>query len=693
MSERFYHILLVEDSTTQAISLTAILEHEGWKVTWVSSAEKAFSALRETQPDLILLDYYLPGIRGDEVCRRIRMNVDCRNLPIVLLTSQEDNQVQGLDSGADDFVVKSSSPEILLVRLRTLLQKSRHEERIIAGAESSFRPVRLLAIDDSAVFLERLREELAGEGYELETSDSPEASLERLRTDPFDGVIVDLIMPRIDGFEVCRRVNELRTQMHLPLISILLTGAESVENLSKALEAGADDFVGKSNDFSVLKGRIRALLRRKFFAEENNRILRELRQKEMEAVRERAAKEAAQARAALVEQLELRTEELNQSREELRNANAAKDQFLAVLSHELRTPLTPVLAVVAERCNDPDLSDDLRRDFEMIRRNVELEVHLINDLLDLTRIIQGKLEIQHESFDLREVIDHVITMCSKTSLQQPQIQVALPSTPAHMWGDPTRITQVIWNLLQNALKFTPADGRIDLKLLAEGSSPNVRYTLEVRDTGIGIEPDRLVHIFDAFQQEGRHVTREFGGLGLGLAISRAITERHGGQLTATSAGRGTGATFRLTLPEGSSEVPSSTQTQPIRPSQDDGKKSATAQTAPLSILLVEDHKDTRETMSRLLRRRGHQVTTAGSILEATEAAASLSDLDVLISDLGLPDGTGYDALKAVAARHQVRSIALSGYGMEEDIRKSLDAGFTLHLTKPVDFSRLEQALT
>ncbi|HEY1084924.1 MAG TPA: response regulator, partial [Prosthecobacter sp.] len=328
MSERRYHVMLVEDSTTQAISLTALLEGEGWKVTWVASAEKAFSVLRECRPDLILLDYHLPGIRGDEVCRRIRMNVDTRRLPIVMLTSQEGQQVQGLDSGADDFVAKSTKSEVLLLRLRTLLQKSERKDRILGGSEDSFRDVHLLAIDDSAVFLERLNHELTGEGYKLETRTNPEDGLKRLREGGFDGVIIDLVMPKMDGFEVCRQVNELRSKSDAPLISILLTGAESTENLSKALDAGADDFVGKSNDFSILKGRIRALLRRKFFAEENNRILHELKTKELEALRERTAKEAAQARAALVEELQARTEELNRSREQLSKANAAKDQFL-----------------------------------------------------------------------------------------------------------------------------------------------------------------------------------------------------------------------------------------------------------------------------------------------------------------------------------------------------------------------------
>ncbi len=693
MTERGYHVMLVEDSTTQAISLTALLEGEGWKVTWVASAEKAFSELRESRPDLILLDYHLPGIRGDEVCRRIRMNVDTRGLPIVMLTSQEGQQVQGLDSGADDFVAKSTKSEVLLLRLRTLLQKSERKDRILGGSEDSFRDVHLLAIDDSAVFLERLNHELTGEGYKLETRTNPEDGLKRLREGGFDGVIIDLVMPKMDGFEVCRQVNELRSKSDAPLISILLTGAESTENLSKALDAGADDFVGKSNDFSILKGRIRALLRRKFFAEENNRILHELKTKELEALRERTAKEAAQARAALVEELQARTEELNRSREQLSKANAAKDQFLAMLSHELRTPLTPVLAVVEERSRDDTLPQEVRRDFQMISRNVQLETHLINDLLDLTRITQGKLEVNHEPVDLSQVVREVMEMCSTAQRPLPAITLHghIAGSDATIMGDPVRIAQVVWNLLQNAVKFTPPQGRVDLRLAREqahGLRGDTAIVLEVADTGAGIKPEILDRIFDAFQQESRQTTRQYGGLGLGLAISRAIVELHHGQLTASSEGPGHGATFRLRLP-----VAERAESNPAVADTDGTPPAAPATTAARRILLVEDHVDTRNAMTRLLRRRGHEVHVAGTVTEALKVATGLQTIDVLISDFCLPDGDGCDTLRAVTSVCPgVHAIALSGFGMEEDVKRSLDGGFAHHLIKPVNFAKLDAAL-
>lgn len=694
MNDKPYHLMLVEDSTTQAISLMDLLEGEGWKVTWVSSAEKAFTSLREFRPDLILLDYHLPGIRGDEVCRRIRMNVDTRSMPIVMLTSQEGQQVQGLDSGADDFVAKSTNPKVLLLRLRTLLQKSEQKDRIIVGTEDSFRDVHLLAIDDSPIFLEKLKYELSNEGYKLETTVDPEAGLKRLHEGDFDGVIIDLIMPKIDGFEVCRQVRQLSRKAQLPLISILLTGADSTDNLSRALDAGADDFVGKSNDFSILKGRIRALLRRKFFVEENNRILQEIRLKELEALQERAAKEAAEARAALVEELQARTLELNRSREELRRANAAKDQFLAMLSHELRTPLTPVLAVVEDRCEDASLPEDLRRDFQMIRRNVRLETHLINDLLDLTRITQGKLEVKTEIVDLKKIILEVVQMCKASQRAQPDIHLHLEVPDARVSGDTVRLTQVVWNLLQNAIKFTPVTGRIDLRLNRKVGGNGASWVLEIQDTGMGIEPKILERIFEAFQQESRETTRQYGGLGLGLAISRAIVTLHQGQLRASSLGSNRGSTFYLELPELAARElgEDRSQTAPSSSVETAHAKALVSESSARRILLVEDHRDTRETLARLLRRRGHEVFIATTVAEAAEVAGATPELDVLISDLGLPDGSGFEVLNAVRPIHSLYAIALSGFGMEEDIQNSLEAGFASHLTKPVEFTKLEEVI-
>jgi len=692
MSERAHSIMLVEDSPSQATKLIAVLEHEGWHVTWAASAEEAFANLRKSRPDLILLDYYLPDMRGDEVCRRIRMNIDSRGLPIVMLTSEEHNELHGLESGADDFIVKSADPEILLLRLRTLLQKTNSSRLILSSPRDNFRSARILAIDDSRTFLECLRPELEGEGYELETAIDPKVGLERALHESFDAIIIDLVMPELDGIEICREINKQRPKRETPLVTIILTGVENRDNLTHALEAGADDFVGKSDDFSVLKGRIRALLRRKFFAEENNRILQELRAKELEALRERTAKEAAEARASLVEKLEKSTLELNRSREELKKASEAKDRFLAILSHELRTPLTPILAVVTQRADDPTVTDELRKDLSMIKRNVELEARLIDDLLDLTRIAQGKLEVRHHDVDLQPLIEHVVDICSTGDQPVPAITKEFHAERTIVRGDSSRLTQVLWNLLRNATKFTPPDGQVTLRLFNEkGTDGESRVVFKVEDTGIGIEPALLPRIFDAFEQGSRQVTRQFGGLGLGLAISKAIVDLHEGELQASSRGRGQGAAFQLSLPTNGSLFTADLVLPVCEPPEP--AKIETKPSEKNHVLLVEDHEDTRDILERLLVMRGYQVSTAGSVAEAREKAGSAGPLDVVISDVGLPDGTGFQALAEISRIQPVRGIALSGYGMEKDIQESLQAGFSSHLTKPVDFDRLDREIT
>jgi len=688
MKDSAYHIMLVEDSPSQATKLTAILEAEGWQVSVAPDAEQAFAQLRTRRPDLVLLDYYLPGITGDEVCRRLRMNIDCRGLPIVMLTSEEAHELKGLESGADDFIGKSAEPDFLILKLRTLLQKSQQGDRILGGARDSLRAARILAIDDNNAFLTRLSAELEGEGYKVETSLDPVKGLDRAIHGTFDAVIIDLVMPEMDGIEVCRRLNQERPHLETPLITVVLTGMESRENLSRALEAGADDFVGKSDDFSILKGRIRALLRRKFYAEENSRIVRELRERELDAMRERAAKEAAQARASLVEELERKTEELDRSRNQLKHANEAKDRFLAILSHELRTPLTPILAVVSQRYEDPSLPTLLRNDLAMIKRNVELEARLIDDLLDLTRITQGKLEIQSENVDVEDLVRHVIEANQTTQTASPDVSVSYEASLTYIRGDATRLTQVLWNLFRNAIKFTPVSGKIFLRLW----NPDERHLyFEITDTGAGIEHDKLVTIFEAFEQGSRQITRQFGGLGLGLTISKAIVDRHEGRISAFSEGPGKGATFRVELPVAASAtlgeimLPDCVEAESVNT-----PPRATAE--QLHILLAEDHADTREVMQQLLTMRGYKVTSVSGVKAAADAIRKIGDIDIFISDVGLEDGSGFDALREVSQVQKVPAIALSGYGMEEDIRKSKEAGFHTHLVKPVDFDQLDAAI-
>ncbi|HSK80475.1 MAG TPA: ATP-binding protein, partial [Thermoanaerobaculia bacterium] len=360
-------------------------------------------------------------------------------------------------------------------------------------------------------------------------------------------------------------------------------------------------------------------------------------------------------------------------------ASRAKDHFLAALSHELRTPLTPVLLKTAMLRESPDLAPEIRTDLRMIQRNVELEAKLIDDLLDLTRITRGKLALHREVTDVHLLLDHVVKICADdVAGKRLHVDLRPEARERYVWADEARLQQVFWNLLKNAVKFTPAGGGIEIRTVNEEPG-SIR--IDVIDRGIGIEPETLPRLFSAFEQGDATITRTFGGLGLGLAICKALVDRHGGTLSGVSAGRGKGATFTVVL---------ETVSTPSREQRAVAVAPTSAQ-RPLRLLLVEDHEPTLEVMTALLEAAGHQVKAARDLASGRRLAAA-GDFDLLVSDLGLPDGSGLDLMRELHERYGLRGIAVSGYGMEEDLRRSRDAGFAEHLVKPVDPAKLKAAI-
>jgi PAS domain S-box-containing protein len=364
-------------------------------------------------------------------------------------------------------------------------------------------------------------------------------------------------------------------------------------------------------------------------------------------------------------------------------ASAAKDSFLAALSHELRTPLTPALMVAGALENDATLSEKVRADLGVVRRNIELEARLIDDLLDLTRISNGKLELQYGEINVHLILNRAIEICEPDALaKRQQIRPKLSARHTAMEGDAVRLQQVFWNVIRNAVKFTPPEGTIAIHT-ASNSAGNI--TICVEDSGIGFEPGSARNFFRAFEQGGRHITRQFGGLGLGLAISRSIVEAHGGRVRAESPGFGRGATFVIELPLGRRNR-----------RREDPKAEAKSDTTngpgrSLRILLVEDHKDTRASIQKLLQHARHDVMPAASAREALESAAA-NRFDLVISDLGLPDQSGHQLMRQLRQQFGLPGIALSGYGMEDDVAQSREAGFAHHLTKPINIDRLKELL-
>jgi PAS domain S-box-containing protein len=376
-------------------------------------------------------------------------------------------------------------------------------------------------------------------------------------------------------------------------------------------------------------------------------------------------------------------------------ASRAKDNFLAALSHELRTPLTPVLMTATALSDDERLPPEVRADLGMIQRNIALEARLIDDLLDLTAIVKGKLQLREQLCDVHSLIGLATEIVRDEARSKPvTLHLDLAARRTGLLGDPSRLQQVFWNLLRNAIKFTPSQGKVTIRTRDETGN---RLRIEVTDTGIGIDPEAIETIFRPFEQAGRENDHRFGGLGLGLAIARAIVDLHGGVITATSNGPGEGATFVIEIPgacEPASGITASfTQDQPTHTESTGGEAHPSrGEGARLRLLVVEDHEPTLMVLQRLLARTGHYVVTAGSIGAALQAAER-SPFDVVISDLGLPDGTGVELIsKLREIQPRVRGIALSGYGMDDDLRRSKEAGFFTHLVKPVDFDQLRRAL-
>ena len=368
-------------------------------------------------------------------------------------------------------------------------------------------------------------------------------------------------------------------------------------------------------------------------------------------------------------------------------ANNAKDEFLAALSHELRTPLSAISSMLDVLELGDDLADTPavqtaaqldQSGVALIRRNVQILVSLINELLDLTHISRGDLHLELATIDAHHAIgDALRDLSSELKAKRIDLRVNLRAEFRHVRVDRGKFHRIITNLVGNATKFTPADGTIRVTTT---SASNDDLVIEISDSGMGIEAGSLARIFSPFEQADASVRRRFGGLGLGLSISRSLAKAHGATLEAESEGRDNGATFRLRF-----------KTTQLFPGEAAPQPKA-APGAPMHILLVEDHADTRQCMQRLLESRGHKVHSAGDAQSAVDLS-SREDFDLLIADLGLPDRSGLELLGELRQREpKLRAIALSGFGLPKDVVNSKEAGFIEHFVKPVDLQRLHAVI-
>ncbi|MGE5610067.1 MAG: response regulator [Bacillota bacterium] len=709
------NILVIDDTEVNRYVVACMLKRAGFSVIAGSTGEEALRLARTQKPDLVVLDVKLPDMNGVEVCRQLKADPNTASIPILHLSAMHilsEDRIAGLDAGADAYLTQPVDPRELLATVNSLLRARRAEDALRRiqwllhrwvspdpaqdvqlqsyGDLSRFNTRRLLL---DSVGPEMLRE-IAGEYLDLLDTSS---AIYEANGDYALGLVnsgwcrfLDESSRKLCGTEDTRQAlgcgkwhchescwheaSRLAIEQRKPVDTECRGG---IRIYALPILAG-NEVVGCINvgygDPPRNPQKLQEVADRYGVSVEQLKEQAEAYESRPPFIIDVAKKRLHTAARLIGEIIERKRAE--RTAEE---ASRAKDHFLAVLSHELRTPLTPVVTALFMLQAKSGHDAETREGLEMIRRNVELETQLIDDLLDVTRIAKGKIELVRKPIRLCQIIHRAVEVVqADVEAKRLQLDVEVKDIPCIVDADATRLQQVFWNLLRNAIKFTPCGGRIGVRCQTDGDGHAV---VDVQDSGEGIEPDALSRIFNAFEQAERSITRQFGGLGLGLTISKAMVELHGGTIDAYSEGKGKGACFSVRLPLVAAtpepESPAATPPHAV---------------APLRILLVEDHGDTAKMMRQLLMLDGHAVERAADMASALEAAAR-HPFDLLISDLGLPDRSGLDLMRELRAQgYSLPGIALSGYGQEEDIRRSKEAGFATHLTKPTNPEKLTEAI-
>ncbi|MDI1327187.1 MAG: response regulator [Brevundimonas sp.] len=521
-------VLIVDDSITFREALKAVLLEAGYRVAVASTGEKGLRQAAHVRPAAMIVDGDLPGIDGGTVIQRIRLDAALRRIPCLLLTASDerDAEVKALEAGADAFVRKADDFAVILAKLKAML-RSAGVQVPDRDTASLLGPKKILAVDDSETYLQALADALPQDGYDVVLARSGEEALELLAVQPVDCILLDLMMPGLGGLETCRRLKSIVILRDIPVI--MLTAAEDRETMIEGLGAGADDFISKSSDFAVLHARVGAQLRRKQFEDENRLFREQLLEKELEATEARSAKEVAEVRAALVEELELKNKEL--------------DAFSYSVAHDLRAPLRSIDGFSQALLEDyADKLDDMGQQYlRYVRESAQQMAELIDNLLDLSRITRR--ELVRGPLDLTSIA-HEVT--GRLRRQNPKQAVSVVIADGLLGeGDARLLTVVFENLLGNAWKFSSkrADATIEVGVVDR----NARRAFFVRDNGAGFDMAYAAKLFGVFQR--LHSSAEFEGTGIGLATVQRIIHRHGGRVWAEGE-VGCGATFFFTLEGG-----------------------------------------------------------------------------------------------------------------------------------------------
>ncbi len=611
------------------------------------------------RPDAIVLDMQLPTLNGIDVCRFVRATLDETALPILMLTveGQRGSILDALSVGANDYLTKPYDIAELLARIGVLVRTSRlHAEKELRARHLALAAEVGGALAQSGEIAQLEQHCMAAIARHLQ------APLAALLTSRYGAVALETAAGTAAAAASSKTVTDFAQ-------SVLEKGESRAIELEGATSTGLRGAKSMHAVPLLLDKRIAGVLvvaAADVLEHDDLASLAQLIALGLERVR------AERDRAALLDR-ELR------ARSEAEAATRAKDDFLALVSHELRSPLNVIIGWTELVAGDLEPGSPITRAVEVIRRNARAQARLIDDLLDVSRIISGKLQIVRTSADAVEVATSVVeALRLEAQAKDVELVVDLACESAFVDGDALRLKQVISNLLTNAIKFTPSGGTVRLEVKREGGSVEIR----VEDTGCGIEPNVLPYVFDRFRQADGSIRRRHGGLGLGLAIVRHIVELHGGSVSAASEGEGRGATFTVRLPLAA--APSSPRAiDEATPNRLDG----------LDVLYLDDNPDAREFVARALADAGAKVRTASSVAEAVDLVER-DRPDVVVSDLGLPDEDGFSVPHKVRrlAPGAMPVVALTAYADVDDKKRCEAAGFDAHLSKPVAPAELVAAI-
>lgn len=525
--------------------------------------------------------------------------------------------------------------------------------------------VNILIVDDEPRNLAVLESILDDPGYRLVRAGSGDEALLALMADEFALLVLDVQMPGMSGFELAQMVKERRKTARIPIIFLSAYYVED-QHVLEGYGSGAVDYLPKPVNPAVLRSKVA--------------VFAELHRNRSEL--ERANRRLSELNASLDRRVEERTAELRASESRLREADRRKDEFLATLAHELRNPLAPVRnAIHFLKLRGPG-TQDVQWASDIIDRQVSLMARLIDDLMDVSRISRGRVELRRAPVLLEDVLsDAVETIQPQIAGAGHKLTLLVPPVKLVVDGDRARLAQSFMNLLSNAAKYTDPGGQLEVRLVAEGGTARISF----RDNGIGIAPHRLEQVFEMFSQEEPALQRSRGGLGIGLALTRKLVELHGGTVTASSEGAGKGSVFQVQLPLAT----------PV-PQGEDGSQPEQAVPAAgtLRILVADDNADAAQTLCILLESLGHEVREAADG-EAAVAAAADFDPQLVLLDIGMPRLNGYEACRLLRAQPGGAArtlVAITGWGQPQDVERAREAGFDRHLVKPVDLDQLLQVI-